>query len=48
MYIVNLASSGIAISVVCVTPTLFQILYGGWWHLGLFACKLVPAVQGKH
>ncbi len=47
MYIVNLASSGIVMSMVCVPPTLLQILYGGWWHLGLFACKLVPAIQGK-
>ena len=47
MYIVNLAASGILISGVCVTPTLLQILYGGMWYLGLFACKLVPAIQGK-
>ena len=47
MYIVNLAASGVLMSVVCVTPTLLQILYSGMWYLGLFACKLVPAIQGK-
>ena len=31
----------------CVPPNMVQILYGGNWHFGEFACKLVPAVQGK-
>ena len=46
MYTVNLAISGILVGVFCVPPTMVQILYGGWWHFGLFACKLVPAIQG--
>lgn len=47
MYIANLAVSGIIMTLVCVPPTVTQILYGGWWHFGLIACKLVPAIQGE-
>ena len=32
--------------VFCMPTTLAQVLYGGWWHFGLFACKAVPAIQG--
>ena len=47
MYIANLSISGIIMTLFCVPPTLLQILYGGWWHLGVVACKLVPVIQGE-
>ena len=47
IYTVNLAVSGIMLGLFCVPPNMVQILYGGNWHFGEFACKLVPAVQGK-
>ena len=46
LYTVNLAVSGILVGVFCVPTTMSNILYGGWWHFGVFACKLVPAIQG--
>ena len=46
IYTVNLAVSGIIVGVFCMPTTLAQVLYGGWWHFGLFACKAVPAIQG--
>ena len=46
LYTVNLAVSGILVGVFCVPTTMMNILYGGWWHFGVFACKLVPAIQG--
>ena len=46
MYIVNLSVSGIIMTLFCVPPTFLQVLYGGWWHLGVVACKLVPLMQG--
>ncbi|TRY75046.1 hypothetical protein TCAL_07018 [Tigriopus californicus] len=48
MYIVNLAISGIVMTIFCIPPTLLQILYGGWWHMGVIACKLVPVIQGAN
>ncbi|CAB4065148.1 NPFR [Lepeophtheirus salmonis] len=48
VYILNLAVSGIIMSVFCVPPTLLQILYGGVWHMGVIACKLVPVIQGTN
>ena len=48
LYTVNLAVSGILVGVFCVPTTMSNILYGGWWHFGVFACKLVPAIQGKY
>ena len=48
LYTVNLAISGIMVGVFCVPTTMVQVLYGGWWHFGLFACKLVPTIQGKY
>jgi len=48
MYTVNLAFSGILVGVFCVPTTMDTILYGGWWHFGFFACKLVPAIQGAN
>ena len=47
MFIANLCLSGLAMTLLCIPPTFMQILYGGWWHLGLVACKLVPAIQGR-
>ena len=47
MFIANLCLSGLAMTLFCIPPTFMQILYGGWWHLGLVACKLVPAIQGR-
>jgi len=48
LYTVNLAISGIMVGVFCVPTTMVQVLYGGWWHFGLFACKLVPTIQGAN
>jgi len=48
LYTVNLAVSGILVGVFCVPTTMSNILYGGWWHFGVFACKLVPAIQGAN
>jgi hypothetical protein len=47
MYIANLSISGIVMTLFCIPPTALQILYGGWWHMGLVACKLVPVIQGQ-
>ena len=47
MFIANLCLSGLTMTLFCIPPTFMQIIYGGWWHLGLVACKLVPAIQGK-
>ena len=47
MFIANLCLSGLVMTLICIPTTFMQILYGGWWHLGLVACKLVPAIQGK-
>lgn len=47
MYIANLSIAGIVMTLFCIPPTLLQILFGGWWHLGVVACKLVPVIQGK-
>ena len=47
MYIANLAIAGIIQTIFCVPPTVLLILYGGWWHAGMAACKMVPTIQGK-
>ena len=48
IYIVNLSSSGISTSLLCLPATLVQCLQGGRWDLGLLACKLVPTLQGTN
>lgn len=47
MYIINLAVSDLALSVICTPFTLVLILQRDW-TLGSFLCKLLPVVQGAN